>query len=546
MKNTDLYLKPGTYIKSSTTSGDVQGLSLENFVVGVLNNPTCCPKPPGLPDGMLMTALPLNLTLQTVTDFLGNSSAIQLSTLRLGIRSDSSVTTQTSSVIQATTTNANLVIAPNGTGALIASIPDGTATGGNARGANAVDLQILRGNANQVAAGDYSVALGTNNRTVSPYTVAIGTGNTASGFFGIAIGNGSSTGDSGAIAIGTSNTSGAEYGVVSGGQSNIGNGRWSVIGGGLSNNQGSQYGTISGGQTNTASTGTHATVVGGQSNTSSGETSLSGGLLNTASGGQSTAFGRSNVVSGNNGSFAAGQSNTVSGNFCAAFGASNTVSGERNFAAGVSNAVSGTLGNAAFGNANTVSSDLSSFAVGRQNQCFGYGFASGYRSVSIGYASRVLSNNAFATLASSQIREMIASREAVLTSAATTTLSLDGTGVTNLISTLYDVNRMWNVTLKYVAVVTTITGTATGVTIGDIKTQTIEIGVKRVVTVSSIVGAGNYSTPQQDASMTSASLIPSIVGNDLILTFTAPTFSGGGSVTCRVVAKVELTEVAYA
>jgi hypothetical protein len=36
-----------------------------------------------------------------------------------------------------------------------------------------------------------------------------------------------------------------------------------------------------------------------------------------------------------------------------------------------------------------------------------------------------------------------------------------------------------------------------------------------------------------------------MVGNDLILTFTAPTFSGGGSVTCRVVAKVELTEVAY-
>jgi hypothetical protein len=156
MKKTDLYLKPGTYIKSSTTSGEVQGISLENFVVSVLNNPTCCPKPPGSPDGMLMTALPLNLTLQTVTDFVGNNSAIQLSTLRLGIRSDSSVTTQTSSVIQATTTNANLVIAPNGTGALVASIPDGTATGGNARGAYAVDLQMFRDTAGKVASGSHS------------------------------------------------------------------------------------------------------------------------------------------------------------------------------------------------------------------------------------------------------------------------------------------------------------------------------------------------------------------------------------------------------
>ena len=44
MKKTDLYLKPGTYIKASTTTGDVNGISLENFVVSVLNNPTCCPK----------------------------------------------------------------------------------------------------------------------------------------------------------------------------------------------------------------------------------------------------------------------------------------------------------------------------------------------------------------------------------------------------------------------------------------------------------------------------------------------------------------------
>jgi hypothetical protein len=31
----------------------------------------------------------------------------------------------------------------------------------------------------------------------------------------------------------------------------------------------------------------------------------------------------------------------------------------------------------------------------------------------------------------------------------------------------------------------------------------------------------------------------------MAITFTAPTFAGGGSVTCRIVSKVSLVEVAY-
>lgn len=330
------------------------------------------------------------------------------------------------------------------------------------------------------------------------------------------------------------------------GATNIASGQNATISGGSTNTASSAFSTVSGGQSNTASTGTHATVVGGQSNTSSGQHSVSGGINNVASGGDSTAFGIQNIVSGTNGSFSAGQQNTVSGAFNAAFGAANNVGGSRNFAAGGSNVLTGDY-NGAIGFNNSVSSSLPSFAVGSTNESSTYGFASGFRAVTIGYASRVLSNSGFGNeKASSQIREMIANREAVLTSGATTTLSLDGTGITNLISTLYDVNRMWNVTLKYVAVIKNITGTATGVTIGDIKTQNIELAVKRVITVTSIVGGGSYSIAQEDASMNSATLTPSITGNDLILTFTAPTFVGGGSVTCRVVAKVELVEIGYA
>lgn len=58
------------------------------------------------------------------------------------------------------TTNVDVAIVPKGTGAILAAIPDNTATGGNKRGANAVDLQMSRGASSWVASGDYSAILG--------------------------------------------------------------------------------------------------------------------------------------------------------------------------------------------------------------------------------------------------------------------------------------------------------------------------------------------------------------------------------------------------
>jgi hypothetical protein len=58
-------------------------------------------------------------------------------------------------------TNSALVLTPKGTGAFIfGPKPDGTTTGGNARGASAVDLQTFRTAATQVASGVESVVLG--------------------------------------------------------------------------------------------------------------------------------------------------------------------------------------------------------------------------------------------------------------------------------------------------------------------------------------------------------------------------------------------------
>lgn len=78
----DIYLKPGTYIPKSTTTGsEIAGLSLENFVVSVINNPTCCPKISGGGSGFLKLAGGVNMTstLTTVVDPSNNPSILQLS-----------------------------------------------------------------------------------------------------------------------------------------------------------------------------------------------------------------------------------------------------------------------------------------------------------------------------------------------------------------------------------------------------------------------------------------------------------------------------------
>ena len=66
-----------------------------------------------------------------------------------------------------TTTNIDVAIVPKGNGSFSLSVPDGTTTGGNKRGVYAVDLQLSRSNADNVAAGRYSfIGGGVQNRIV--------------------------------------------------------------------------------------------------------------------------------------------------------------------------------------------------------------------------------------------------------------------------------------------------------------------------------------------------------------------------------------------
>lgn len=157
------------------------------------------------------------------------------------------------------TTNVDVAIVPKGSGAILAAIPDNTATGGNKRGTRSVDLQLNRTSATQVASGNNSVVGGRENTVSGNDSVAFGAGNTASGSF--------------ATASGVSC-------IVSG-----------ILG---------------------------ATAI-GYLNTSSAQSSTSFGYGNTASGSQSSAIGSQNTASGNN-SFAGGDRCQATGSDAIAFG----------------------------------------------------------------------------------------------------------------------------------------------------------------------------------------------------------------------------------
>lgn len=148
-----------------------------------------------------------------------------------------------------------------------------TPSGGNPRGSKAVDLQVTRTGAGQVASGANSGVLSGESNTASgtDSVVAGGNGNSASalhaavaaGFTNIASaanafvgggnGNTASAPDS-TVGAGANNTaSGAGGSVVAGGDNNISSGTDSFVGGGNGNHATAQESSVVGGNSNIAS-----------------------------------------------------------------------------------------------------------------------------------------------------------------------------------------------------------------------------------------------------------------------------------------------------
>jgi len=168
----------------------------------------------------------------------------------------------------ASTTNADISIVPKGTGAFTLAIPNSLASGGNKRGANAIDLQTYRTNAINVASGIAAFASGADNNANGITSVALGNSNTASGTGSVSIGYGNISSNDASFSAGINNNS----------------------------------------------NGFRSTTLGAFNNSSS-DYAVSIGASNTASGGYSVALGRSNTASGSNSTVGGGVINTVSGTY---------------------------------------------------------------------------------------------------------------------------------------------------------------------------------------------------------------------------------------
>lgn len=163
----------------------------------------------------------------------------------------------------------DVALIPKGAGAFMLSVPDNSPAGGAKRGGRAVDLQLARTVASQVASGTCSFVAGSGNTASGAYSVGLGVGNSVSASSGFVCGsaNNVSSGGGNAVALGANNTVSANASVA--------------LGGG---------------------------------NTVSGANSFTAGQSNSVTADRGVAVGRGNVVAGY-GAVAAGDNCTASGDY---------------------------------------------------------------------------------------------------------------------------------------------------------------------------------------------------------------------------------------
>jgi hypothetical protein len=303
---------------------------------------------------------------------------------------------------QGSNTDIPLVLQPKGTGALQAQATTSTTAGGNARGANAVDWQMVRNNANQVASNFYSVLSGGQN-------------NRSNGF-------------GGGVASGISNTSNNTYAFVGGGNANTAEGLSSSVVGGNSNSARGYYNFVGGGWVNTGTASAAVTTQSGTMNATTAVTlsgsnasirvgqyitgtsianetyvaaisgtsltlsqAASGSSTSTLSfftphgvvvgGGNNQATGSYSFIGGGGDAGTASSRNTASGAWSTVVGGwNNRATGEGSFVGG-----GGSYGGGASGSLSSGTSSFVGAGIGNT--------ASGYASTTVGGASNSTSNN---------------------------------------------------------------------------------------------------------------------------------------------------------
>jgi hypothetical protein len=453
-----------------------------------------------------------------------------------------------------------LVVQPKGTGALQAQLTDSTATGGNARGANAVDWQTSRGLASQVASGTVAVIGGGQNNTSSGLLTTV-----AGGF------NNNASGNSAFIGGGQYNVASQIRGVAVGGGVNTAAGIYNFVGGGFTNS-GTANGTVTtqsgtmNGTTAVTLSGSNASIKVGQYITGTSiasdtyvaaisGTSLtlsqaaSGSSTSTLSfftphgvvvgGGNNQATGSYSFIGGGGDAGTAGNRNVASGDWSAVVG------GRVNTASGSWSVVGGGVGNNAtstyscvLGGINNYSSAFGSAVLGGYNNSA----SSSYSATLAGQfgSTRAISGNLvssiaglYSNLGNAQLAFLVLGKQT--TDATATVITSDGgvAGTTNQV--ILPNNSAYFFTGEVVA------GVTGG---GNTKGWTIEGVIKRGANAAStaLVGTPTVTSTYADAG---ASTWVIAVTADTTNGGLAVTFTGQASTTIRTVAQIRTTEMTY-
>jgi hypothetical protein len=471
---------------------------------------------------------------------------------------------------QGSDTNIPLVLQPKGTGALQAQQTDSTATGGNARGANAVDWQTGRNSAGQVASGPSSVVGGGKVNTAAGFgtVVAGGDTNSANGqytFVGGGTGNTAST-NLGTIVGGATNTAAGYYNFIGAGFTNSGtasaavttqsgtmNGTTAVtLSGSNASIKVGQYitGTSIAGETYVAaisgtsltlskvasgsSTSTlsfytpHGVVVGGGNNQATGSYSFIGG------GGDAGTAANRNVASGDWSTVGGGRGNQASG--AGAFiggGGFDGVTISANAVSGLSAVVSGGMGNNSSGYNAVVSG-------GRQNQANstvgtinggGYGTSRGITGYTVSPAS--FSPIGTFLVGTSQAALLVLGVQT--TDATATVLRSDTSAASGTNQVILPPNSAY-------AFRGTVIANVTGG--GNTKAWAIEGAIKRGATAASTALVGTPTVTSAYADVGAATWAIAVTA-DTTNGGLAVTFTGQAATTIRCVAKLETTEVTF-
>ena len=484
---------------------------------------------------------------------------------------------------QGSNTNIPLVLQPKGTGALQAQQTDSTATGGNARGANAVDWQMSRTGATQVANGLAAViAGGVQNTSSNNYSVVCGgTGNTASGPAAVVTGGQNSTASSTySVAAGGGNVASGYASVAAGGYGNTAAGTFNFVGGGYINSANAlaavttQSGTMNGTTAVTLS-GSNANIKVGQSVVGTSIASFtyvaaisgtsltlsqaaSGSSTSTLSfftphgvvvgGGNNQATGSYSFIGGGGDAGTAGNRNVASGAWSVVCGGwKNTASGDGSFVGGGGNfAGTSVFPNTASGNSAVVVGGINNQATGLISFVGG-----GYNNIASGSGSSVLSgtgglarsitgNTIFAasdgpisgTQGTSQAALLVLGTQTTDATATVLRSNTSAAGTTNQVILPNNSAYYFRGT-----VIANVTGG------GNTKSWTIEGAIKRGANAASTTLVGvTVMSPFGDvgaATWTIAAAADTTNGGLQI------TFTGQAATTIRVVAKLETTEVTF-